>query len=131
MSYSEENYREYVKKELIAACRKIIDNADGIVSKMNMMRDFSVNIGIQCDEATEITIQSSHFSRDYSETEDGSYSFEVNYDSECTPLELINKVEEAYKHSLTKENEPEFLEKTLHVPEQNLHGITKADWGDI
>lgn len=116
MSYSGEKYREYVKKELVAACRKIIDNADGIVSKMNMMSDFSVNIGIQCNEATEITIQSSHLSRDYSEDEDGSYSFEVNYKSECEPL---------------KEKEPEFLEKTLHVPEQNSHGITKADWGDI
>jgi hypothetical protein len=116
MSCSGENYREYVKRELIAACRKIIDNADGIICKMNMMSDFSVNIDIQCNEATEITIQSSHLSRDYSEDKDGSYKFEVNYKSEGKPL---------------KENEPEFLEKTLRVPEQNLHGITKADWGDI
>ena len=108
MSYSGEKYREYVKKELIAACHKIIDNADGIVTNMNLMCDFSVNIDIQCNEATEITIQSSHLSRDYSETEDGSYSFEVNYDSEGAPLELINKDAEAIKH-----------------------GITKGNWGDI
>ena len=109
MSCSGKNYREYVKKELVAACRKIIDNADGVVANMNLMRDFSVNIDIQSNEATEITIQSSHFARDYSEAEDGSYKFEVEYKAEGEPLK----------------------EKAPHVPEQNVHGITKADWGDI